>query len=165
MSNSSAIKLGVLLVLAVALQTSWLARVAVWGVHFDLPLLLTVSVALLFGWRAGAVFGLAAGFFMGVMVAKNVGSAMMSRIFCGAVIGISDRNFGRDNIFAPPLLAALGTLLSDIIVLLMAPTDFPISWWLAHTPIKMLMHAVLIWPLHYVVARWVKPPSRTMFGS
>ena len=165
MTNSSAFKLGALLILLLTIQTSWLARFTLWGVHPDFALLLTVSVALLFGWRAGGVFGLCAGFMGGVLAAKNIGSFLLSRTLCGAVVGLSDRGFARDNIFAPPLLAALGTLFSDFIVLLMSPTDFPLSWWLFHTPVKMLLHAILIWPLHFVVMKMCAPPARSMFSS
>lgn len=165
MTNLSAIKLGALLILLLTIQTSWLARFTLWGVYPDFALLLTVSVALLFGWRAGGVFGLCAGFFSGVLAAKNIGSFLLSRTLCGVVLGVSDRSFARDNIFAPPLLAALGTLLSDFVVLLMAPTDFPLSWWLFHTPVKMLLHSLLIWPLHFLVTKICAPPARSMFSS
>jgi rod shape-determining protein MreD len=157
-------RIWLLLILAVALQTTWLARVTLWGVHPDLPLLLSISVALLTSWRSGMIFGLAAGLLTGYVAAKNIGSFAFSRLVAGGALGLADRTVARDNILAPPLLAAGGTLLADLIVLIMAPTDFPLSWWLQHTPVRMAMHALLIWPLHWCIARWILPQARTMFS-
>ena len=152
------------LLIAFALQTSWLARVQIGGAHLDLPLLVVISVALILGWRWGSVVGLAAGLVTGYVVAKNPGSFAFSRLFVGAILGLADRSAASDNPLAPPILAALGTLLADGLVWLMAPTDFSVSWWLHHTPIRMALHALLIWPLHWVLSRWLKPSSKLMFG-
>ncbi|HVF85567.1 MAG TPA: hypothetical protein VM821_06275 [Abditibacteriaceae bacterium] len=153
-----------LLLLSFALQTTWLARLQVWGVHLDLPLLAVLCVSLILDWRTGMVFGLVSGLVTGYLLAKNPGALALSSMITGAVLGLTDRDVWRDNPLMPPILAAAGTLLADLIVLLMAPTDFPISWWLHHTPIRMMIHALLIWPIYWILARWLKPPSRLMFG-
>lgn len=164
MNETATWRIWPLLLLAFALQTTWLARVQVWGVHLDLPLLIVLCVSLAVGWRTGMVFGLASGLVSGYLLAKNPGAFALSGMITGAVVGLADRGVWRDNPLLPPLLAALGTLLADLIVLLMAPTDFPISWWLHHTPIRMAMHALLIGPIYWVLSRWLCPPKRLMFG-
>lgn len=152
-----------LLLLSFALQTTWLARAQVWGVHLDLPLLIVLCVSLTLDWRTGMVFGLASGLVSGYLLAKNPGAFALSGLITGAVVGLTNGGAWRDNPLMPPLLAAGGTLLADLIVLLMAPTDFPISWWLHHTPIRMMMSALLIWPIYSIFNRWLKPPSKLMF--
>lgn len=152
------------LFLAFVLQTSVLARLEIAGAHLDLPLLVVLCVALVLGWREGLLFGLVAGMTTAYLVAKNPGALAFSVLMTGAVVGLTTRASWRENPFAPPLLAALGTLFCDAIVLVMTPTDFSISWWLHHTPVRMLTNAVFIWPVLRVLSRWLNPPSKLRFG-
>jgi len=152
-----------LLLVALALQTTWLARLTFWGVHLDLPLLTTVSVALLLGWRFGAAYGLAAGLLTGIFAGRNLGSFAVSAMAAGGAFGFFDKGFSRDNPLAPPLCAAGTVVLAGMVFLLMSPTDFSLAWWLHQTLVRAALHAVLIWPLHLVIMRWVLPPARRMF--
>lgn len=152
------------LFLAFVLQTTLLAHIEFFGARFDLPLLVVIAVALLLGWRVGAVCGLVAGLVTGFLVAKNPGSWAWSFLTAGGLLGWATGDNVRDNVFAPPLLAALGTLLVDATLLLMSPTDFSFAWWLHHTPLRMAMHAVLVWPLYFALRRWLRPPSKLLFS-
>ena len=149
---------------AFVFQTTWLAHLEVWGAHLDLPLLVVICVALILGWRVGSICGLVVGLVTGYLIAKNPGSFAFSRLIVGAILGLTTRSSWNDNPLSPPLLAALGTLLCDLVVWIMTPTDFSAAWWLHHTPIRMMAHAILIWPIYWVLLRWLKPPSRLMFG-
>lgn len=152
------------LILALAVQTTWLARWQPLGIHIDLPLLMVVSVALLLGWEIGLVFGLVAGALTGYCAAFNLGSFAFSRTLVGGVLGLLETRMSRDNPLAPPLCAAGAILLANFVFFLMSPTDFTFGWWVRQTLAGALLHALLIWPLHAVVARWVLPPARMMFS-
>jgi len=153
-----------LLPLAVALQTTWLARWQPAGVHIDLPLLVVVSVALTLGARTGAVYGLSTGLLEATFAVVSPGAFALSRLAVGAVFGLFDRGFSHDNPLAPPLCAVGATLLANAIFLVMSPTDFSLSWWLLRLPGVLLLHAILIWPVHWMVTRLVAPPPRQLLS-
>jgi len=163
MQEQSTWRIWLLLLAALALQTTWLARLTFWDVHLDLPLLTTVSVALLTGWRLGAAYGMIAGLSLGICAGTNVGSFALSTMIAGGVLGFFDKGFSRDNPLAPPLCAAGTVVLANLVFFLMSPTDFSFAWWLHQTVVRAALHALLIWPLHLVIVRWVLPPKRRMF--
>jgi hypothetical protein len=45
----------------------------------------------------------------------------------------------------------------------MSPTDYPLLWWLQVTATSILAHALLIWPIHFLIQRFVLPPTRITF--
>lgn len=157
-------RIWIVLVLAVALQTTWLARLRPFGAHLDLPLMTVVCVALLLGWETGATYGTFAGILTGFFVGDNIGSFALSRLIAGGVMGLFDKRFSRDNPFTPPLCMIGAIILSNLVMLVMAPTDFPLAWWAHHTLAALPAHAILIWPLHWLINRFVLPPSRLMFS-
>ncbi|RYG63205.1 hypothetical protein EON80_21690 [bacterium] len=66
--------------------------------------------------------------------------------------------------FAPPLSAFCATLMADLLFMLMSPADFSVTWWANHAISAGIVHALLIWPVFWVVARVVKPPQRSLFA-
>jgi rod shape-determining protein MreD len=154
----------VLLLAVTALQTTWLARFTLWDVHIHLPLLTIVSVALLLGPRSGTIYGFFTGLVMGVFTGSNIGSFILSRMAVGGIFGYFERAFSRDNILAPPLCAIGAIVISNLIFFILSPTQFPIVWWLRQTAIAVPLHAIAIWPVHWLIGHFVAPPQRTMFG-
>lgn len=154
-----------ILIVAMALQTTWLAHKQLLGIHVDLPLLTVVSVALLLGWETGALYGLAAGVLTGYCADWNVGSLAFSRAVVGGVLGFAELHFSRENPLAPSLCAAGAVLLANVVLLIMAPLDHPVMWWVQQTPISMAIHMVLIWPVYAVVDHLVLLPARSMFAG
>jgi rod shape-determining protein MreD len=163
MQEQSTWRMCLVLVIAVVLQTTLLARWTPLGTHIDLPLLTVVSVALLLGPYAGAGYGLAAGLLMGFYAGVNPGAFAVSRVAAGAVFGLFDKGFSRDNPIAPPLCAAGATLLTNMIFLLMSPTDYAFLWWVQKTIAACIVHALLIWPVHACIVQWALPPKRSMY--
>jgi len=145
-------RIWIVLYLAMAVQTTWFAHWRPFGAHIDLPLMTTISVGLLLGWEMGATYGLIAGLLMGYYTDFNVGSFAVSRAVVGGVCGLFESRFSRDNPFAPPLCAIGGVVLSNLVFLVMSPTEFPVVWWVQHTIAPALMQALLIWPLHAVIS-------------
>ncbi|HEX8550715.1 MAG TPA: hypothetical protein VF681_04080 [Abditibacteriaceae bacterium] len=148
------------LLLAIVLQTTLFARVTPFGAHIDLPLLTVVSIGLLLGWEWGAGYGLAAGLLMGVYVPTSIGSFALSRLVAGGVIGLFDKGFSRDNPLAPPLCAAGATAGAALLFFIMAPTEFSFGFLAQKTGAAMLSHALLIWPVHALMLRFVVPQPR-----
>lgn len=119
-------RIALLVYLAVALQTTWLASPLEWayGARLDLPLLVALSVGLACGWKQGALCGLASGWLMGVSASYNVGSFALSRLVVGALCGVSTRRFSRDAPYAAPLFMGGGTLGAHLLFGFMSPADF-----------------------------------------
>ena len=152
------------LLLAVALQTTWLARFEPLGVHLDLPFLVALSVALLGGVQRGAWAGFFAGLLMSVYAPWHPGSMVVSHAVSGGVMGLFQRRFSADNPLAAPLCALAGTLLAELVFMVMSPADFPLLWWVRHAVLTAFLHAMAIWPLHWLMSRLIAPPSRMMFA-
>lgn len=131
---------------AVALQTTWLAHLNILGAHLDLPLLCVVSSAMLLGARQGVVFGFVAGLLSGYSAGVSLGSFVISHMAAGGLCGLFDRRFSVDNPLAPPICAAAATLLSHLIFGLMSPTSFQFLSWMNVALLSAALHAILIWP-------------------
>lgn len=141
-----------------AIQTTWLARVEIFGAHLDLMLLTVVSVALLLGAQNGAVFGLVAGVLTGYIAGASLGSFALSRLIIGSSFGFFDRRFSSDNPFAPPICAAAATFLASVIFLALSPDTFS-SHWLSRVLTECGLNALFIWPVYLCVNKLV-PPAR-----
>jgi rod shape-determining protein MreD len=153
-------RIWIALLIAIVLQTTVFARLEPFGAHVDLPLLTVVSVGLLLGWEWGAGYGLVAGLLTGMYATSSLGSFALSRLTAGGIIGLFDKGFSRDNPFAPPLCAMGATLGANLIFLVMAPTSFPLDWWMSKTLGAMGAHALLVWPVHWLMVRFAVPPPR-----
>jgi len=156
-------RIWIVLYVAMALQTTWLADWRPFGARADLPLLTTVSTALLLGWEMGAIYGLLAGFLTGCFADYNVGSFAFSRAVVGGVFGGFDKGFSRDNPLAPPLCAIGAIVLANLIFWIMSPGDFTLRVWAQSTLTSAALNALLMWPLHWLLERFVLPPTRMMF--
>ena len=157
-------RIWIVLIVAFALQTTWLAPLRPMGTWVDLGLLTTVSVALSLGAQVGAIYGLVAGLLTGYGTAFNVGSFMVSRAAVGAIFGSFETKFSSDNPLAPPLCAACAVVVANLVFALMSPTSFPLSWWLQQTLRGVVVHSILIVPLHPILLRLLRPPTRSMFA-
>ena len=131
---------------ALGLQTTWLAHFQLFGARLDLPLLCVVSAAMLLGARQGVVFGFVAGLLCGYSTGVSLGSFVISRMAAGGLCGLFDRRFSVDNPLAPPICAAVATLLSHLIFGLMSPASFVFVSWMNAALLSAALHAVLIWP-------------------
>lgn len=123
-------RIAILLWLAFVLQTTWFAQpfATLGGARLDLPLVVVISVGLLWGARIGLLCGLVAGLLSGVVTSYNLGSLAISRLVVGGVCGTFDRRFSHDNPLAVPLCMAGGTLLAHVLFGLMSPADFAQPW-------------------------------------
>ena len=116
--------------LVFVLQTTWLSQPFAFlaGARADLPLVLVISIGLLWGARAGLICGLAAGVMSGIVSSFHPGSFAISRLIVGGLCGAFDKRFSRDNPLSVPLCMAGGTLLAHAIFGLMSPESFAQPW-------------------------------------
>ena len=153
-----------LLILAHALQTTWLAPLHLGAASFDLPFLVALSMALTGGAGRGALAGAGAGYLAGLAAMLHPGSLLVSRLLPCVAVGVLAPRFGRSNPFVPPLLAATATLLSEGCYLLFSPGEWDLAYWSARTPAAMLLSALAIWPVLWLVRWVVRPPKPLVFS-
>lgn len=153
-----------LLILAHALQTTWLAPVHLGAAKLDLPFLVALAIALVGGAQRGALAGAGAGYLAGLAAMLHPGSLLVSHLVPCVAVGWLAPKLGRANPFVPPLLAAGAALLADGFYLLFAPGEWNFSYWSAHAPAAMLLHALAIWPVLWLVRRVVRPPQLLVFS-
>lgn len=153
-----------LLILAHALQTTWLSSAHLGAASFDLPFLVALSIALVGGAQRGAFAGAGAGYLAGLAAMLHPGALLVSRLVPCVLVGVLAPRLGRSNPFVPPVLAAGAALLSDGCYLLFAPGEWNVAYWSAHTPAAMLLNALAIWPVLWLV-RWVVRPAKPLVFS
>ena len=153
-----------LMIVAHALQTTWLAPVHLGAAGLDAPFLVALAVAIAGGPARGALAGAGAGYLAGLAALLHPGSLLVSRLVPCILAGWAAPRLGRSHPLVPPLLAASGALLSDGLYLLFSPGDWDVAYWSAHAPAAMLLHALAIWPTIWLVRRVVRPPQMLVFN-
>lgn len=153
-----------LIIFVHALQTTNLISVHLGAAALDAPFLVALCVAILGGPARGAFAGAGAGYLAGLAALLHPGSLLCSRLFPCVVAGWLAPRWGRANPLVPPVLAALGALLSDGFYLLFSPGEWNLEYWSAHAPASMLLHALAIWPALWLVRWIVRPPKPLVFS-
>ncbi len=109
------------IVLAVLLQTSWPAALAIAGVRPDLALILAAVSGLLFGAKEGAIVGLCCGFLLDAQAGRLIGLGMLLLMLAGVVPVLLLRSMPQRPLLLAPAAAAAGTLIFHAAV-------FGVSW-------------------------------------
>jgi rod shape-determining protein MreD len=114
---------------AALLQVTLMPHLSVWGVFPDLPLLMVLSWGLLRGGREGAMWGFVAGLFTDLFSGGPFGAATLSLMTVGSLSGLGQNVGFRHYLLLPPLFALLGTVVYDLIFLLvLAVTGHTVVW-------------------------------------
>jgi len=114
------VMLAVTVSLAVAVQSTWLAKIDLPGyVKPDLILILAIAYGLYHGFYKGTIFGLIAGLFMDVLSGGIVGIGALAKMTAGFSAGLLQKIIFRDNLLVPVLAAFLGTVIFEAFNLLM----------------------------------------------
>ena len=153
-----------LLILAHALQTTWLMPLHLGAANFDLPFLIALAISMAGGPGRGALAGAGAGYLAGLAAMLHPGSLLVSRLVPCVFVGFLAPKLGRSNPFVPPLLAAGAALFSDGCYLLFSPGEWNLAYWSARTPAAMLLCALSIWPVLWLVRWVVRPPKPLVFS-
>ena len=150
----------IVLWLLAALQSSALGRWRPFDTEVDWLLMSVVSVSILLGWPVGGIYGLAAGWASGTLAGAFPGSFAVSRALVGALGSNFSTHFSLDNPLGAPLGALAATVVANAAFALMSPSSSPIAWWIGRTLHQAPLHAILIIPLHAILARLLRPPAR-----
>ncbi len=108
-------RLALLLVAIVLIQTTILPYLRVFGVVADLGLVATVAVAYREGPETGAIFGFAAGLSMDMFLQTPLGLSALAYALTGYLIGILQGGMLRSSWWVPPVLGALGGLIGGLL--------------------------------------------------
>jgi len=114
-----AVKMILLVLGSVILQTSLVANVSIFGSKPSLPLALTVSIALLKGPFQGELFG----FFSGLLCDLSSGGPFLgiqslSQVLVGYIIGLLRRRFYSDSIITQLMSGFTATLIDKLVAFL-----------------------------------------------
>ena len=119
------------------LQATVIARLKVWGVFPDLPLLMVVGWGLLRGRREGLLWGFVAGIVVDLFSGAPFGAATLSLMAVGFLAGLGESNVFR-NIVLPLVVIVAATLLYDLAFLLVVQVSgLRVEW------VDSLLHVIV----------------------
>ncbi len=109
------IRLALLLIAIVIVQTTILPYFRILGVVCELGLVATVAVAYREGAETGAIFGFAAGLCMDLFLQTPLGLAALSYALTGYLVGIAQGALLRSSWWVAPVLGFLGGLVGGLL--------------------------------------------------
>ncbi len=110
---------GGLLVVAVLMQATWLARVEVSGAILDPLLPIAVAVGVLRGATSGAAVGLAGGLLQDLLSGGPLGVNGLIKLVVGFASGQFERSIYIENPLLPAVATFAATLLSEVLLLIL----------------------------------------------
>ena len=146
-----------LMILAFALQTTWFGGLRLGSAPLNLVFGVALCGAMLGGARVGFWCGLGAGYLMGLGAMWHPGSFLVSHLLPCVLVGLAASKFEVSHFLSPVLVAILGTSLSQIVFLLLSPTEFSLAFWGTLTLWQIAAQALLSWPLFALVRHFVAP--------
>lgn len=157
-----ALRLGLLAVVAVLVQTSALSQLSLFGATPDLAPLVVVSVGLLAGPIAGAVTGFAMGLFVDFAMLQTLGVSSLALVLVGHFAGRLRETVRDPQATLLPLAAgAAGTAVALVVFSLMQfllGVESPVSIELLRQILAtVLINTLLALPLHALVRRLLTP--------
>lgn len=144
-----------LLILCYTVQTSLLTYISFDGFSANLMLLLTVSVAFLFGHEKGVCFGFMAGLLQDATTGGYFGVTIFSYMTIGFIFGKFSVNLFREQSILPvissiPALALHFAITIAFLFMLGRQIDL-IRFWKLDFWSMMIMQVVLAYPVHRLV--------------
>ena len=110
------LKIIILILGSVILQTTLIARITIFGSKPDLPLALIVSVALFRGSISGEITGFVSGLLCDTFSGGPLGAQAFSGVVIGYLIGFVRRRFYYDNLITQSICGFIATLGSRTII-------------------------------------------------
>ncbi len=171
-----AIRVALILFLAVLLQLSFFSRIPVLGSVANLMPVVIVSIGLLGGAVSGTVCGFAAGLLLDVMVGGTLGMASLSLMSVGYLAGRWREGYDIVSSFVPPLLSgalsALAALVFGLLTLTLGVDASVSVVVLREVFVQGLMGILLAVPVFPLIRRILRPalvddarPARSRVSS
>lgn len=111
-------KIFLLILLSILLQTTLIGKISIFGIKPDLPLALTVAIALFRGSLYGEIVGFVSGFFFDISSGGPfIGVQSFSKTLIGYSIGLLRGRFYSDNIITQSLSGFLSVVADKLIAL------------------------------------------------
>jgi rod shape-determining protein MreD len=145
--------LSIFVILAVAIQATWLAALHLPGqVTPDLVLIMVVSWGLLRGPDQGLFFGLLAGFFLDILSGGLIGVQALSKMALGFSSGFMEKTIFKDNLIIPAVTVFVVTLVFEsfnIIMYIAFNAHYNFFSTLLSTILPMAFYNALFTPVIY----------------
>jgi len=152
----TAIKTGIVLLLAVAVQGVWSHRMRVDFAAPDFSLLVLGCLALLTNPVGGAWAGFFTGWLQGAMIAQMVGSHILSRMGAGFIAGWIPVWFERKNLLMPVIVCVVVVVISETLLYLLAPRH-DLHDWMLRMAGKSIYNGLLALPAYALLKRFLPP--------
>lgn len=107
---------GLMILLALVIQSTWLQYIEFNGIKPNLILIIVISVALLRGAREGAVTGFFAGVLRDLMFGKVFGVGALEGLLLGFTVGVLNKRLYKENIVVVVLLTFIFSFCSGLII-------------------------------------------------
>ncbi|HEY8343647.1 MAG TPA: rod shape-determining protein MreD [Bacillota bacterium] len=145
------------LLFSIALQSTVLAKISLFGVTPDLILVITVCYGLLHGPVKGLFFGLLGGFLLDLSGGGILGLHTLIKAVLGYGAGFLEKTVFKDNILVPALALVIATFMQGVISLLILITFDWQGRFLTHFVYTVLplsiYHPLLTVPVYYGVLK------------
>ncbi len=164
-----ALRLGSVVLVAVVLQTTWMAQLHPFGTPGDLLLLLTIAAAMASGPIRGATVGFIAGLSMDLVVLTPFGLSALAYLAVGYAVGTIHDGVLRSAPWIPVVVALVASAIGVVFYVVLGQLvgqQFRTPDLTRVVAVTSVMNAVLILPV-LPVARWIEraAPDRMMGAS
>jgi rod shape-determining protein MreD len=155
----TALRAGLVLIVALTVQASFVAEMEVFGAHGDVLLLVPIVGGLSIGPERGAIAGFAAGFAVDLLVQTPFGLTALTYCLVGYAVGALQTGVLRASWWLPILSAAAGSAVGTVLFALTLTVVSDVS--AVNADLPRIVLAVVVWNLVLVlpalrIARWVE---------
>jgi len=151
------VRLGLLIVTLVVLQTAVFPHLRVFGAIPDLCLVATVAMAYEEGPQAGALFGFISGLVIDLFLASPLGLSALANACTGYGVGVFQGGLVRESRLVPFILGGIGGLVGGTIFVVVGGIAGE-SGYLSLTSLRIVIVAAiydaLVAPLIFPFVRW-----------
>jgi LytS/YehU family sensor histidine kinase len=153
-----------LLIVANAIQTTWLSDVRLGTGNLNLVFGVALCAAMLGGPSIAFWVGIGAGYLNGLSAMWHPGSFLVAALVPCLIVGFLAARFETSHLLSPVLVAFFAVVVGNLCFVLMSPADFSMQFWISHTIYQSALQIALSWPLFWLVRRVTSPPKRLIWA-
>lgn len=155
----TALRAGLVLLVTLAFQASFVAEMDVFGAHGEVLLLVPIVAGLTAGPERGAIAGFAAGIAVDLLVLTPFGLTALTYCLVGYCVGAFQSGVLRSSWWLPPMAAIVGSAVGTVLFALLVTVLSEVN--AVNDELWRVVLAVLAWNVVLVgpalrVARWVE---------
>jgi rod shape-determining protein MreD len=153
-------RLGVVLLLAVLLQTTVAPHLRLLGAYPDFALIFLVCVALLKGSEVGAVFGFLTGMFTAIALLEPFGLSAFVFVLVGFLAGRYAETADLSSGFAPLLSVFVASVLANVLLAVaqfLLAREVPVGFFFGRVLLpSVVLNTLLAVPLYVLIRVWLR---------